>query len=166
MSEKKVGRCECPARTPKGQFQSKIAAQAVELSSKSGVERIIQFLSTHLRQSTTKVTGGERLFHDILEEDAAKCEPAEHATQNRRPACRQVRQRAFVGSRLLQVALCHSDRKRPLRNSETLIRGLQSFAAPDRQLTTSPAIGVDVEVTVNYKPMGGADGDLISLEMR
>ena len=147
----------------KASSNPQIAAQAVELASKSGVERKYG-IPVNTSSATQPKLEAQKTPFDILEEDAAKREAAEHA----QPKTGDKRVTKFVRGRLVAVDCSKSpsailtvsaqDGVLKLRSADyrsLLLIGSDNFSCDWR----------DVEVTVNYKPMGGADGDLISLEM-
>ena len=141
-----------------------IAAQAVELASKSGVERKYGIPVNNASAPQPKLQAQKTPF-DILEEDAAKREAAE----NSQPKTGDKRVAKFVRGRLLGVDCSKSPSAILTVSAQEGILKLRSADYRSLLLIGSDNFSCDwrdVEVTVNYKPMGGADGDLISLEMR
>lgn len=148
----------------KASSNPEIAAQAVELSSKSGVERKYG-IPVNTSSAPQQKLQAQKTPFDILEEDAAKREAAEHA----QPKTGDRRVAKFVRGRLLAVDCSKSPSAILTVSAQEGILKLRSADYRSLLLIGSDNFSCDwrdVEVTVNYKPMGGADGDLISLEMR
>jgi hypothetical protein len=147
----------------KASSNPQIAAQAVELASKSGVERKYG-IPVNTSSTTQPKLEAQKTPFDILEEDAAKREAAEHA----QPKTGDKRTAQFVKGRLLAVDCSKTPSAILTVSAQQGILKLRSADYRSLLLIGSDNFSCDwrdVEVTVNYKPMGGADGDLISLEM-
>jgi Flp pilus assembly protein TadD len=104
---------------------------------------------------------------DVLEEDAAKRAAAEKSADSTGPG--DKRKPKFLKGRLVDVDCSHAPtailtiaagstemKLRAADYKSLLLIGADDFSCEWR----------DVQVTVNYKPGGAADGDVVSLEMR
>lgn len=109
---------------------------------------------------------------DVLEEDAAKREAAEKATQaeTESPEPEDKRPTKFLKGRLLAVDCSHSPAAVVTVSGEA--GGVLKLRTADYKAVV--LIGADNfscdwrnrQVTVNYKPSGSTNGDLLSLEVR
>jgi tetratricopeptide (TPR) repeat protein len=104
---------------------------------------------------------------DVLEEDAAKRAAAEQAVQNNGPADR--RPSKFVHGRLVSVDCSQSPSAVLTVTSGTTVLKLRTADYKSLLLMGADTFSCawnDRAVSVNYKPGGAADGDLVSLELR
>jgi len=141
-----------------------IVAEATDLESKSGAERKYGIPINSSASSEPKYQAQKTPF-DILDEDAAKREAAENA----HAGTGDKRVTKFVKGRLVAVDCSNAPAAILTVTSDGGV--LKLHATDYRALLL---IGIDNfscdwrnrQVTVNYKPGGAADGDLVSLEMR
>jgi tetratricopeptide (TPR) repeat protein len=104
---------------------------------------------------------------DVLEEDAAKRAAAEQAVQNNGPADR--RPSKFMHGRLVSVDCSQSPSAVLTVTSGTTVLKLRTADYKSLLLMGADTFSCawnDRAVSVNYKPGGAADGDLVSLELR
>jgi len=140
-----------------------IVAEVTELQSKSGAERKYG-IPVNGTSAQPKFEAQKTPF-DILDEDAAKREAAEktHAGTGDKRATK------FLKGRLVAVDCSNAPSAILTVRSDG---GLLKLHAEDYR--SLPLIGTDIfscdwrdrQVSVNYKPSGAADGDLVSLEIR
>ena len=150
----------------KSSSDPKIVAQATELGEQAGSERKYGIPVAADGSAKPKYAPQKSPF-DALEEEEAKREAAEKNSQAELPG--DNRATKFVSGRLLAVDCSNSPAAVLTVNSAT--GQLKLRAADYRNLVL---IGADDfscewrnrEVTVNYKPGPGKEGDLVSLEMR
>ena len=143
-----------------------IAAQASTLISQAGTERKYG-ISMNAKGAAQPKYAPQKSPFDVLEEDAAKRAAEENKTEPATPG--DKRSMKFVKGRLVAVDCSHAPAAVLTVNSEA---GLLKLRAADYKSVL--LIGADDfscdwrdrQVTVNYKPGVGADGDLVSLEMR
>jgi len=142
-----------------------IASLARELIEQAGAERKYGIPANAGTVSQSKLAPQKSPF-DVLEEDAAK-RAAENSGQSGEPS--DKRPTKFVKGRLAAVDCSHAPaavltvvaenatlKLRAADYKSLLLIGVDDFSCDWR----------DLQVTVNYKPSGPKDGDLISLEMR
>lgn len=149
----------------KASSNPQIAAQATNLVSQAGAERKYGISMNGNGAAQPKYAPQKSPF-DVLEEDAAKRAAEENKGE---PAPGDTRSMRFVKGRLVAVDCSHAPAAVLTVNSEA---GLLKLRAADYKSVL--LIGADDfscdwrdrQVTVNYKPGVGADGDLVSLEMR
>lgn len=143
-----------------------IVAQVRELREEAGMERKYGIPAGTEGAETPKYAPQKSPF-DVLEQDEAKREAEEKDAQGDLPD--DKRPTKFVKGRLLSVDCSHSPAAVLTISSETgqlkiraadyhsiLLIGADDFSCDWR----------DRQVTVNYKPSAGRDGDLVSLELR
>jgi len=143
-----------------------IVALASELQERAGAERKYGIPMGAGSQPQAKLAPQKSPF-DVLEEDAAKREAAETASQSSGPE--DKRPTKFVKGRLIAVdcsqapaailTVTAEGTALKLRASDyksLLLIGADDFSCDWR----------DRQVTANYKPRGAKDGDLVSLEVR
>ncbi|HEV3513083.1 MAG TPA: hypothetical protein VGS05_15350 [Candidatus Sulfotelmatobacter sp.] len=142
-----------------------IAAQARDLISQAGAERKYGIALASSGAAPSKLEPQKTPF-DVLEEDEAKREAAENAQAESPNDARSTR---FAKGRLLAVDCSQAPSAILTVSAETgtlklhtrdykslLLIGADDFSCDWR----------DRQVTVNYKPGKGREGDLVSLEMR
>ena len=140
-----------------------IAADARNLASQAGAERKYGIAVNSTGGAPAKYERQKSPF-DVLEEDAAKRTSDENA-----PTTADTRVTKFAKGRLIAVDCSKAPAATLTVSSEAgtlklhsadykslLVIGADDFSCDWR----------DRQVTVNYKPRGGADGDLVSLEVR
>ncbi|MGC1451077.1 MAG: hypothetical protein WA830_13700 [Candidatus Sulfotelmatobacter sp.] len=148
----------------KASANPQIAALARELQERSGTERKYGVAGSMPAQ--TKLAPQKSPF-DVLEEDAARRADDEKAAQSGGPD--DKRPTKFLKGRLVAVDCSHAPAailtvsgegaKLKLRAADyksLLLIGADDFSCDWK----------DLQVTVNYKPRGSTDGDVVSLEMR
>jgi len=148
----------------KASSNPEIAALAKDLSTKAGAERKYGINLNSPGNAPTKFEAQKTPF-DVLDEDAAKREAADKnpsGTADKR-VTRFVRGRllAIDCSKSPQAILTVSSDAGTLKLRAADFRALLLIGADDFSCDWR-----DRQVTVNYKPAGGNDGDLVSLEMR
>lgn len=144
----------------------KIVAQARELSEQAGTERKYGIPVAADGSAKPKYAPQKTPF-DVLEEDEAKREAAGSTNQAGLPGDNRVTK--FVSGRLLSVdcskapaaVLTVSSGAGQLKIRATDYRSIVLIGADDFSCEWR-----NRQVTVNYKPGTGSDGDLVSLEMR
>ncbi|HET9309388.1 MAG TPA: hypothetical protein VFO46_25460 [Candidatus Sulfotelmatobacter sp.] len=142
-----------------------IASQARDLASQAGAERKYGIALNSTGGAGSKYEPQKTPF-DVLEEDAAKREAAENAQH---ASTGDARSTKFARGRLVSIDCSQSPAAILTLSSET---GTLKLRTPDYKSLL--LIGVDDfscdwrdrQVTVNYKPGKGPEGDLVSLEMR
>jgi tetratricopeptide (TPR) repeat protein len=149
----------------KGSSDPKIAAQARDLLQQAGAERKYGIPVAANGDAQPRFAPQKSPF-DVLEEDAAKRSEA-NTTQTDLPA--DQRATKFVKGRLMLVDCSKPPAAVLTVSSEA--GTLKLHAADYRSLLLIGADSFSCEwrdrpVTANYKPSGGLEGDLISLEMR
>lgn len=145
-----------------------IAAAARDLIEQAGTERKYGIPANAGTMSQSKLAPQKSPF-DVLEEDAAKRAAAEESAQSDGPQGSNKRPTKFLKGRLAAVDCSHSPaavltvvadnatlKLRAADYKSLLLIGADDFSCEWH----------DVQVTVNYKPSGARDGDLVSLEMR
>lgn len=143
-----------------------LVAQASALAEESGVERKYGIPSEANGAPKPQYAPQKSPF-DVLDEDAAKREAEEKTAQG--DLAEDKRSTKFVKGRLLSVDCSHTPSAILIISSET---GELKIRATDYRSIVLIGAGEfscdwrDRQVTVNYKPAGGRDGDLISLEVR
>jgi len=143
-----------------------IAAAARELLTQAGSQRKYGLATNSATEGQPKFEQQKTPF-DVLEQDAAKREAAEKADQAGTTG--DSRTTKFVKGRLVAVDCSKPPSAVVTVNSEA---GTLKLRAADYRAVL--LIGADDfscqwrdrQVTANYKSRGGADGDLVSLEMR
>jgi predicted Zn-dependent protease len=143
-----------------------IAALARELLSQAGAERKYG-IPTNAGGADQPKYAPQKSPFDVLEEDAAKRAAADNAAKSTGPEDKRVTK--FVKGRLLAV-----DCSKPPAAILTVAAGGASLKLRAADYKSLLLIGADDfscdwrdrQVTVNYKPSGAADGDLVSLEVR
>jgi tetratricopeptide (TPR) repeat protein len=143
-----------------------IASRARDLLSQAGVERKYGIPVDAKGTPQPKYEAQKSPF-DVLEQDAAKRDAAEHQSESATPP--DQRSTKFVKGRLVgvdcskppaAVLTIHSDAGLLTLHADDyksiLLIGADDFSCEWR----------DLQVTVNYKPRTGGIGDLVSLEMR
>lgn len=143
-----------------------IVAQVRELREEAGMERKYGIPAGTEGAETPKYAPQKSPF-DVLEQDEAKREAEEKDAQGDLPD--DKRPTKFVKGRLLSVDCSHSPAAVLTISSET--GQLKIRAADYRSILLIGADDFscdwrDRQVTVNYKPSAGRDGDLVSLELR
>ena len=104
---------------------------------------------------------------DVLEEDAAKRAAAENSGQPAAPE--DQRPTKFLKGRLVAVDCSHSPAAVLTVTAESTVLKLRASDYKSLLLIGADDFSCewrDRQVTVNYKPRGPKDGDLVSLEMR
>jgi tetratricopeptide (TPR) repeat protein len=149
----------------KASSNPQIAAQARNLLSQAGTERKYGIALNSSGGSQPKYEPQKSPF-DVLEADAAKRSTAETTPQSGPGDSRATR---FAKGRLIAVDCSTPPGATLTVNSE--IGTLKLRAADYKSLVLIGADDFscdwrDRQVTVNYKPSGGAGGDLVSLELR
>ena len=142
----------------------RIVAQANDLLSQAGAERRYGISLDAKGNSQPKFAPQKSPF-DVLEQDQAARDSAESATT----AAGEKSAMKFVKGRLVAVDCSKPPAAELTVKSDT---GTLKLHTPD--LKSILLIGADDfscdwrdrQVTVNYKPRGGANGDLVSLEVR
>ncbi len=143
-----------------------IAALARELIEQAGTERKYGIPVKAGDMAQAKLAPQKSPF-DVLEEDAAKRDAAEKSTSSGEPGGQ--RPTKFFKGRLVAVDCSHAPaavltvtaesatlKLRAADYKSVLLIGAEDFSCDWR----------DRQVTVNYKPGGAKDGDLVSLEVR
>jgi len=166
VSSKKWEASEVLLDRLKGSSNPQIVALARELQERAGAERKYGIPVGTGTPAQAKLAPQKSPF-DVLEEDAAKRDAAEKASQsggseNKRPT-------KFIKGRLVTVdcsqapsailTISSGGMALKLRASDyksLLLIGADDFSCDWR----------DRQVTANYKPRGAKDGDLVSLEVR
>ena len=141
----------------------KIVAEVTELQSKSGAERKYG-IPVNGASAQPKYEAQKTPF-DILDEDAAKREAAEKS----HPGSGDKRATKFVKGRLVVVDCSNPPAAVLTVNSDAGILKLHANDYRSLLLIGTDNFSCDWrnrQVTVNYKPNGPTDGDLVSLEMR
>jgi|SRR5579859_1935638 len=142
-----------------------IASQARDLVSQAGAERKYGIALTSTGAVQSKLEPQKTPF-DVLEEDAAKREAAENAPQETPADERSTR---FVKGRLVAVDCSKSPVAVLTISSETGTLKLRTGDYKSLLLIGADGFSCDWrnrQVTANYKPSKGPEGDLVSLEMR
>jgi len=142
----------------------RIVAQANDLLSQAGAERRYGISLDAKTNSQPKFAPQKSPF-DVLEQDQAKRDAAESATE----AAGDKGAMKFVKGRLLAV-----DCSKPPAAELTVKSDIGTLKLHAQDFKSILLIGADDfscdwrdrQVTVNYKPRGGANGDLVSLEVR
>jgi len=147
----------------KASSKPQIAAQARDLLAQAGTERKYGIAANSTGGTQPKLEPQKSPF-DVLEEDAAKRAAAKSANS---PS--DARGTKSLKGRLVAVDCSNSPAATLTVASET--GTLRLHAADYKSLLLVGADGFscdwrDRQVTVNYKPRGHADGDLVSLEVR
>jgi tetratricopeptide (TPR) repeat protein len=140
-----------------------IVAEVTELQSKSGAER--KYGIPVNGDSAQPKFEAQKTPFDILDEDAAKREAAEKA----HPGTGDKRTTKFVKGRLVAVDCSNAPAAILTVNSEAGVLKLHATDYRSLLLIGTDNFSCDWrnrQVTVNYKPNGSTDGDLVSLEMR
>ena len=143
-----------------------IAALARELIEQAGTERKYGIPVNAGSRAQPKLAPQKSPF-DVLEEDAAKRAAAENSTPSGEPG--DKRPTKFFKGRLIAVdcsqtpaaVLTVTSEHATLKLRATDYKSLLLIGADDFSCDWR-----DRQVTVNYKPGGAKDGDLVSLEMR
>lgn len=147
----------------KASSNPQIATEARNLLSEAGAERKYGIALNGTGGTQPKYEPQKSPF-DVLEEDAAKRAAAENA-----PTSSDSRATKFVKGRLVAIDCSKAPAATLTVSSD--VGTLKLHSADYRALLLIGADDFscdwrDRQVTVNYKPRGGADGDLVSLEMR
>ena len=159
------GKPGSPARPPEGQQQSADRVAGARSGVQAGAERKYGIALNSTGGAGSKYEPQKSPF-DVLEEDAAKREAAEKAQHAGTGDARvhQIRQRPPGLRRLLPVP-----GRNPHLSSETGTLKLRTADYKSLLLIGADDFSCDwrnLQVTVNYKPGKGPEGDLVSLEMR
>jgi hypothetical protein len=150
----------------KASSNPQIAASARDLAEQAGTERKYG-IPTNVGTGTQSKLAPQKSPFDVLEEDAAKRAAAENSGQSDAPD--NKRPMKFLKGRLAAVDCSQAPAAVLTVIAENTTLKLR---APDYKSLV--LIGADDfscdwrdrQVTVNYKPRGAKDGDLVSLEMR
>ena len=150
----------------KASSNPQIAALARELIEQAGTERKYGIPVNAGSRAQPKLAPQKSPF-DVLEEDAAKRAAAENSTPSGEPG--DKRPTKFFKGRLIAVdcsqtpaaVLTVTSEHATLKLRATDYKSLLLIGADDFSCDWR-----DRQVTVNYKPGGAKDGDLVSLEMR
>jgi hypothetical protein len=150
----------------KGSGNPQIAALARELIEQAGTERKYGIPVNAGTRAQPKLAPQKSPF-DVLEEDAAKRAATENSTPSGEPG--DKRPTKFFKGRLVAVdcsqtpaaVLTVTSENATLKLRATDYKSLLLIGADDFSCDWR-----DRQVTVNYKPGGAKDGDLVSLEMR
>ncbi len=150
----------------KASSNPQIAALARELIEQAGTERKYGIPVNAGTRAQPKLAPQKSPF-DVLEEDAAKRAAAENSTPSGEPG--DKRPTKFFKGRLVAVdcsqtpaaVLTVTSENATLKLRATDYKALLLIGADDFSCDWR-----DRQVTVNYKPGGAKDGDLVSLEMR
>jgi hypothetical protein len=142
----------------------RIVAQANDLLSQAGAERKYG-ISLDARGNPQPKFAPQKSPFDVLEQDQAKRDAAESATE----AAGEKGSMKFVKGRLVAV-----DCSKPPAAELTVKSDTGTLKLHASDLKSILVIGADDfscewrdrQVTVNFKPRGGANGDLVSLEVR
>jgi len=150
----------------KASSNPQIATQARNLLSQAGAERKYGIALNSTGATQPKYEPQKSPF-DVLEEDAAKRAAAENPNQSGSVA--DSRATKFVKGRLVAVDCSKPPAATLTVNSETGTLKLRAADYKSLLLIGADDFSCDWrdrQVTVNYKPSGGANGDLVSLEVR
>ena len=150
----------------KASSNPQIAASARDLIEQAGTERKYG-IPTNVGTGTQSKLAPQKSPFDVLEEDAAKRAAAENSAPSDSPG--DKRPMKFLRGRLAAVDC--SQAPAAILTVITENATLKLRAADYKSLVVIGANDFscdwrDREVTVNYKPRGAKDGDLVSLEMR
>ena len=150
----------------KASSNPQIAASARDLIEQAGTERKYG-IPTNVGTGTQSKLAPQKSPFDVLEEDAAKRAAAENSAQSDTP--NDKRPMKFLKGRLAAVDCSQAPaailtviaenatlKLRAADYKSLVLIGADDFSCDWR----------DRQVTVNYKPRGAKDGDLVSLEMR
>ena len=149
----------------KASSDPQIAAQARDLASQAGAERKYGIALNSTGGGGSKYEPQKTPF-DVLEEDAAKREAAENAQH---AGTGDPRVTKFARGRLVSVDCSQSPAAILTLSSETGTLKLRTADYKSLLLIGADDFSCDwrnLQVTVNYKPGKGPEGDLVSLEMR
>ncbi len=141
-----------------------IVAEATDLQSKSGAERKYGIPVNSTASAQPKYEAQKTPF-DVLDQDAAKREAAEKT----QPGTGDKRITKFVKGRLVAVDCSNAPAAILTVNSDAGVLKLHATDYRSLLLIGTDNFSCDWrnrQVTVNYKPGGAVDGDLVSLEMR
>lgn len=150
----------------KASSNPQIAARARDLLEQAGTERKYG-IPVKAGAITQPQLAPQKSPFDVLDEDAAKREAAEHPTESAAPE--DTRPTKFLKGRLVAVDCSHSPaailtvtdegatlKLRTANYKSMVLIGADDFSCDWR----------DRRVTVNYKPAGSNNGDVVSLEVR
>jgi thioredoxin-like negative regulator of GroEL len=140
-----------------------IAAEARDLLSQAGAERKYGIALNSTGGTQPKYQAQKSPF-DVLEQDAAQRAAAETA-----PTTADSRATKYAKGRLLSVDCSKAPAATLTVSSEAGTLKLHSADYKSLLLIGADDFSCDWhdrQVTVNYKPIGRADGDLVSLEVR
>jgi len=143
-----------------------IATLARDLIEQAGTERKYGIPASAGGMSQPKLAPQKSPF-DVLEEDAAKRAAAENSGQPAAPE--DQRPTKFLKGRLVAVDCSHSPAAVLTVTAESTVLKLRASDYKSLLLIGADDFSCewrDRQVTVNYKPRGPKDGDLVSLEMR
>jgi tetratricopeptide (TPR) repeat protein len=165
IASKKYEAADALLNRLKASDDPQIAAQAREQVERSGAER--KYGIPVGGPATQSKLAPQKSPFDVLEEDAAKRAAVEKSPDASRSA--DKRKPKFLKGRLIDVDCSHAPtailtvaagstemKLRAADYKSLLLIGADDFSCEWH----------DVQVTVNYKPGGAADGDVVSLEMR
>jgi tetratricopeptide (TPR) repeat protein len=143
-----------------------IAARARDLLEQAGAERKYGIPVKAGAVTQPQLTPQKSPF-DVLDEDAAKREAAEHPTQPESP--QDNRPTKFLQGRLVAVDCSQAPAAILTVTAETATLKLRAANYKSMVLIGADDFSCDWRdrrVTVNYKPVGAKNGDLVSLEVR
>ena len=165
VASKKYEAADALLNRLKASDDPQIAAQAREQGERAGAER--KYGIPLGGGATQSKLAPQKSPFDVLEEDAAKRAAAEKSADSTGPP--DKRKPKFLKGRLVDVDCSHAPtailtvaagstemKLRAADYKSLLLIGADDFSCEWH----------DVQVTVNYKPGGAADGDVVSLEMR
>ncbi len=163
VSSKKWEAADALLQRLKTSSNAQVAAEATELLTKSGAER--KYGVTASSSAPQPQYEAQKTPFDVLDQDAAKRETDEKS----HPGGPDKRPTKFVKGRLIAV-----DCSRPPSAVLTVSSEAGMLKLHANDYRSLLLIGTDDfscdwrdrQVTVNYKPSSGNDGDLVSLEMR
>jgi tetratricopeptide (TPR) repeat protein len=149
----------------KASSDPQIASQARDVFSQAGAERKYGIALNSTGGAGSKYESQKTPF-DVLEEDAAKREAAENAQH---AGTGDARSTKFARGRLVSIDCSQSPAAILTLSSETGTLKLRTADYKSLLLIGADDFSCDwrnLQVTVNYKPGKGPEGDLVSLEMR
>ena len=165
IASKKYEAADALLNRLKSSDDPQIAEQAREQVERAGAER--KFGIPLGGAATQSKLAPQKSPFDVLEEDAAKRAAAEKSADSTGPT--DKRKPKFLKGRLVDVDCSHAPTA-----ILTVTAGSSEMKLRAADYKSLLLIGADdfscewhdVEVTVNYKPGGAVDGDVVSLEMR
>jgi hypothetical protein len=166
VSSKKYEASDVLLNRLKGSSNPQIVALARELQERAGAERKYGIPVGTGTPTQSKLAPQKSPF-DVLEEDAAKRDAAEKASQS--GGSEDKRPTKFVKGRLVTVDCSQAPSAILTISSEGMALKLRASDYKSLLLIGADDFSCDWrdrQVTANYKPRGAKDGDLISLEVR